>query len=1170
MKILILIKGLILALLLVAGSGMKAQTYHVNGSASATGSGCYILTPNQPNQTGAVWYNDPLNLNNPFDIDLTMNFGSNSNGADGMVFVLQTVGYNALGNMGEGMGFSGFSPSMGVEFDTFQNQVSASDPSYDHITVFRDGITNHATTTAIIAGPVQALPFISNIKDGNFHKVRISWNPYSDTLKVYFDCIRRIKVHYDIRTLFSTNNVFWGFTGGTGGLYNLQQVCLANDMSMALFSDTTICSGHPIQLGLTGGSNFVWTPDYAISSTTVANPIVNPTVSTMYHVSYKDDCNFTRQDSIYVNVTGASVSLPQNQSVCAGGTLTLDATSPGATSYLWQDNSTNPMLSVTVAGTYSVTVTDTSSCTAIASTTVTQSANGTINIVSQTDVSCFGLNDGSVTVQGNGGTAPYQYSWSNSGAGATLNNLAASTYTVTSTAANGCTANTTVTITQPAVLTVSISNVTNLTCFGSNNGTATAVANGGTQAYNYTWSTAIPQNTATASNLAAGTYTVTVTDQHNCTQTANTTITEPPAVTAVISNIIDAQCGSSTGSATVTAGGGTPGYTYIWNTVPAQTTPTASALAAGNYSVTVSDSHACTAVASVTINQQGGLNAAINSQTDINCFGGNNGTATVSITGGTTPYTYIWNTIPAQTTATATQLTAGSFTVTVTDAGGCSAMATAVITQPQPLLVSATGTNATCYGDNNGSVTLTVSGGVPGYNFLWNNMAATQNLSNIPAGTYSVVVTDANLCTAGNSVVITQPQQIVVTAQNQQICYGTAVTIIPNVSGGTSPYTYYWENIAGTSTLNFIAYTDTVISVYVKDASNCTSNTATVSITVGSPIFFSVSVNKDTVCAGDSVFVGYTVNGGDGGPYTFFNASGQMITFPFMVYPAQTTVYTFMANDNCGATGIDSVKIVTLPQPDALFSADISKGCQPMRVTFNVNTNNPGASCLWDFGDNTASTAMSPVHTFNNPGAYDISLTIISKYGCNGSLVIQDFIEVYRKPEAKFYPKPASVSILDPIVSFFNYSSDAAAYAWTFGDSASSSDASPDHVYSQSGQFLVTLVAISVFGCLDTTTSPVEVKDEATFFAPTAFSPDKNGANDVFRVFASGINLSEFILIIYDRWGEIIYSSADIAAGWDGTVKGKKVSPGTFVWYVKYKDNQGVSAIKTGYVTVVR
>ena len=266
-------------------------------------------------------------------------------------------------------------------------------------------------------------------------------------------------------------------------------------------------------------------------------------------------------------------------------------------------------------------------------------------------------------------------------------------------------------------------------------------ASGGTLDYTYSWNTSPVQNSPTATGLTEGTYTVTVTDADNNQATTEVTITEPVlALSANISDQNDASCfGAATGSATVAVNGGTPNYTYSWNTTPVQTTATASNLKAGPYTVTVTDSKNCQTTADVTIGQPGAALAAnISAQVNVDCFGAATGSATVTVNGGTPNYTYSWNTTPVQTTATASNLKAGPYTVTVTDSKNCQTTADVTIGQPGAALAAniSAQVNAGCFGAATGSATVAVNGGTPNYTYSWNTtpVQTTATASNPKAG----------------------------------------------------------------------------------------------------------------------------------------------------------------------------------------------------------------------------------------------------------------------------------------------------------------------------------------------------------------------------------------------------------------------------------------------------
>src|SRR3569832_2085781 len=245
------------------------------------------------------------------------------------------------------------------------------------------------------------------------------------------------------------------------------------------------------------------------------------------------------------------------------------------------------------AGTYSVVVADANGCTQVTTVIITEPSAVTAIGSTLTNVSCFNGNNGSATVNPGGGTSPYSYQWSPIGCNSiTANNLSAGTYSITVTDANGCSVISSASVSQPSLLTAAASTVSNVSCNGGNNGSATVIPGGGTTPYTYQWSSG--GYTAIENNLAAGTYTITVTDANGCSTTSTATITQPAVVTATISNFTNVSChGGNNGTATVIASGGTGTYSYAWNTNPMQLRAIATALTAGTYSVVVADANGC-------------------------------------------------------------------------------------------------------------------------------------------------------------------------------------------------------------------------------------------------------------------------------------------------------------------------------------------------------------------------------------------------------------------------------------------------------------------------------------------------------------------------------------------------------------------------------------------------
>ncbi|HEY4798115.1 MAG TPA: SprB repeat-containing protein, partial [Bacteroidia bacterium] len=456
---------------------------------------------------------------------------------------------------------------------------------------------------------------------------------------------------------------------------------------------------------------------------------------------------------------------------------------------------------------------------------------------SQTNVSCFIGNNGTATATVSGGTANYTYAWSNGQSTSSISNLLAGNYSVSVTDGKGCTVTNTFTITQPISPLSSLPSHTNVSCFSGNNGAASVSVSGGTVNYTYSWSNG--QSTSSISNLTAGNYSVTITDSKGCT-TANTFSVTQPAVLISSPSQINVSCfGGNNGTATATVSGGTASYTYAWSN--GQSTSSVSNLIAGNYSVAVTDSKGCTAASSFTVAQPA-LLSSTSSQINVSCSGGNNGSSTVSVSGGTLAYSYLWNN--GQTTSSATGLSAGNYSVTVTDSKGCTTAQSFVISEPSPLLSNASQTNI-CSGAINGGASVTVSGGSPAYTYLWSSGQTTSAVTGLSAGSYSVNVKDANNCNTSASVTVAIfPALVSAQSQSNVSCFGgnNGLTTV-NVSGGDSPYSYLWNN--GQSSSAAMSLISGNYSVTITDANGCTI-TKSFSITQPAVLGSTTSSTPDT------------------------------------------------------------------------------------------------------------------------------------------------------------------------------------------------------------------------------------------------------------------------------------------------------------------------------------
>lgn len=485
--------------------------------------------------------------------------------------------------------------------------------------------------------------------------------------------------------------------------------------------------------------------------------------------------------------------------VAAGGT-------PPCT-YSWSQLGLSDTLAENIpAGDYTIYVTDANACVDSAMITVAQpEAPITLNPIIN-NIGCYGENNGSITLNVVGGTSPYSYLWSDGSTASSLSDLSQGVYSLSVSDAHNCSVDTSFTITQPATaLTTEAVLLNNVYCTGIATGSAIAVTNGGVPPYSYLWMPS-GETTATAVALSEGVHIVTVTDANLCVVSSQITVTQPATAVSAYYTVYDnVSCyGGNDGAAAVFVSGGTPPYNYSW--MPnGGTTAAVAGLTAGIYTVTIIDANLCTTEVTLEITQPTeGLTASANVVNHVSCFGGSNGFVTVNVNGGTPPYSYNWSPNTSN-LPSATNLSAGTYTVTVTDANYCTVTVSAVITQPSsPLHVYASVVNpVTCYGGDDGSVTATVNGGTAPYFYVWAPTGGNQpTASNLETGTYHVLVTDANGCTTtSNSVFVRQPVvNISAYAYVTDMTCGSSTKgkLSVVVSNSVSPCTYLWYNELGT------------------------------------------------------------------------------------------------------------------------------------------------------------------------------------------------------------------------------------------------------------------------------------------------------------------------------------------------------------------------------------
>ncbi|WP_313271042.1 MBG domain-containing protein [Sphingobacterium sp.] len=730
--------------------------------------------------------------------------------------------------------------------------------------------------------------------------------------------------------------------------------------------------------GGTGSYTYSWAPSGGTAATATGLSAGTYTVT----VTDANACQISRTVTVGQPAAALAGTATKTDVSCFGGgngTATVSVTG-GTTSYSYSwapSGGTAATATGLSAGTYTVTVTDANSCQITRTVTVGQPAAALAATATKTDVSCFNGSNGTATVTVTGGTSGYTYSWAPSGGtAATATGLSAGTYTVTVTDANTCQITRTVTVGQPTAALTGTATKTDVSCFNGTNGTATVVASGGTGAYTYSWAPS-GGTASTATGLSAGTYTVTVTDANNCQITRTVTVGQPATALTGTATKTDVSCyNGANGTATVVASGGGGAYTYSW-APSGGTAATATGLSAGTYTVTVTDANSCKITRSVTVGQPATALTGTATKTDVSCFNGTNGTATVVASGGTIGYTYSW--APSGgTAATATGLSAGTYTVTVTDANACQITRTVTVGQPAAALTgTATKTDVSCFNGNNGTATVAVTGGTSSYTYSWAPSGGTAaTATGLSAGTYTVTVTDANACQITRTVTVGQPAAALTgTATKTDVsCFnGNNGTATVAVTGGTSSYTYSWAPSGGTAATatGLAAGTYTVT---VTDANACQ---ITRTVTVGQPAaaLAATATKTDVSCFnGTNGTATVAVTGGTSSyTYSWAPSGGTAATATGLI----AGTYTVTVTD---ANACQTTASVTVGEPPAL-TATISKS----DVSCNGGTNGT-ATVLASGGTGTLTYSWAPsggtAATATGLVAGTYTVTITDNNGC--------------------------------------------------------------------------------------------------------------------------------------------------------------------------------------------
>ncbi|MFM9026789.1 MAG: gliding motility-associated C-terminal domain-containing protein, partial [Bacteroidota bacterium] len=845
------------------------------------------------------------------------------------------------------------------------------------------------------------------------------------------------------------------------------------------------------------------------------------------------DTAFLNQPDPITAFVSVSADASCNGNADGQASATVFGGTPGY-SYSWSNGDTTNTLQLASAGTYYLTVTDANNCIYQDSIEISQpdvlSASAVASVFPSGDnISCNGASDGSIDLTVAGGTLPFTFVWSNNEQTEDISNLPPGTYTVDITDINGCSTQAVATLTEPTPLTVDTIfspeyfGGWNVSCNGGTNGAVNIDVSGGSPGYTYYWSNG--DTTQDISNVSVFIYYVTVTDVNGCIAQDSLLIDEPTLLDANVSAQTNVDCfGSSTGTITVAASGSTAPYQYSIDNGPFGSSFVFSNLAAGTYVIDVVDTNGCSTSITATISEPAAaLSTAVNSQSDVACNGGSTGSASVTTSGGTTPYSFSLNNGPAGTDSTFQNLTAGSYNVLVTDANGCTSNAQFTINESTPISLSATSTPSNC-NQNNGTVTAVASGGAEYFTYNWNPGGATTELvTGLAPGNYTVIVTDALGCTATTSVTVATTALLTATStQTDNVCFGyTQGTAVVSAANGTGPYSYSWSpsggNAATASNLAAGTYVCTI-----TDQDNCTT---TVTAVISEPTQVQASITTDPAACTGSASGSASVSAQGGTPgYAYVWSTGGTGSSVTGLAPGQISV-TVTDNNGCTFTASETVSPASNVTATASSVGVTCYGYTDGSASVsNATGAYPPFTYLWS--DGSTGTSVSDL----SPGSYSVivtdsrncTITIPVSIGEPAQLSVSagsdtsfcaSTIELNASSNyaGQWSSSNSSISFSNPTSptsSVTGYSQGVNVVTWTITDGVCSNSAD---------------VNLTLWG-----------RAECELELPSGFTPNSDGFNDGYVIHGIGL-YPDNVFKVFNRWGNLVYNRDDYQnADWIG------------------------------------
>ncbi len=794
-------------------------------------------------------------------------------------------------------------------------------------------------------------------------------------------------------------------------------------------------------------------------------------------------------------------------------------------SYLWSNGDTAATIDSLSPGTYVVTVTG-GMCNDTATAVIT--AESPFTASSPIAFTTCGYNNGVATVYPGGGTSPFTFLWSNGANVQLVSDLSPGPYYITITDFNGCTATTNTWVNGSAGVDAWIA-ATNSSC-GNNDGSLNVNAFGGTAPYSYYWS-----NGSTSPNLTglpAGIYSVTISDSIGCIKISNASVNSLSGLTATI-NSNPSSCSTNNGFANVVVSGGNGPYNYQWSNN--QTTSTITGIGPGSYSVTITDNSGCVYTTYTTVGTYGSpvLSTIL---IPVTCFGDSNGQAILSVSGGSSPYSFLWNN--GKTVSGLSGLAAGNYSATVTDGAGCTGTTNFVIPQPNEISISIIVKPAGC-GENNGSLNAIASGGAFPYSYLWNTGQTFPFSDALAAGEYEITITDANNCTKTATAFLSDTSAPVLSLFSENpSCYGYGDGFgSVNATGGTSPYMYQWSNNSSIPLNNGL--TAGTYFVTVADDSGCKA-VSSITLTDPTKVPAKISTSDSLVCWGGSAAISA------GGGQNFLWSTGE-ITQNIIINNIHSDSLIFVTvTDSTGCSGIDSIRIKKVVSDVTISCTDplICPGELALLVASGAD------NFFWSNSETNDSIRVSPV--------FDKQYYVEGK-----SFLCLSWDTILIKVNKGINAVISNDTLIERGTTITLGATGGDSFLWSTGETSASIKVGPEE------DTYYTVEISDSLGCIKIDTILITVEGcRNSISIPTIFSPNGDGQNDFIKVYGNGIE--EINLLIYDRLGNRIFETSDKNQRWDGTFGGKLLNAGVFVYCLKASMCNGKTHKEKGNITLVR